>query len=140
MSVCRPFRLRYEPWAMINTKEIIKLNVFDVPFLPNYYKNNIILIGDSAHAVSQNSGQSASVALEDAMLLAKLIQDENSLGQAFETFERTRKPRVERIVAEGRKRGGDKVIVSAFQQKMRELMIRIFVSPCRKRKSLVVQP
>ena len=68
------------------------------------------------------------MALEDAMLLAKLIRDEKELDTAFSTFEKMRRPRVEKIVLEGRKRGSDKVIVSAFQQKIRELMIRIFVN------------
>lgn len=109
------------------TNNFVRLNVFDVPFLPNYFKKNIILIGDAAHAVSPNSGQGASMALEDAMLLAKLIRDENTLEKSFSMFEKIRRPRVEKIVLEGRKRGSDKVTVNAFQQKIRELMIRIFV-------------
>ena len=68
------------------------------------------------------------MALEDAMLLAKLSRDGKELDTAFSTFEKMRRPRVEKIVLEGRKRGSDKVIVSAFQQKIRELMIRIFVN------------
>lgn len=110
-----------------NTKKFVRQNVFDVPFLPNYFKQNIILIGDSAHAVSPNSGQGASMALEDAMLLAKVIRDNETLETAFETFEKVRRSRVEKIVLEGRKRGNDKLIVSSFQQKIREFMIRIFV-------------
>ena len=43
-------------------------------------------------------------------------------------FEISRKPRVEKIVAEGRKRGDDKTIVSPFEQFIREIMIRIFVN------------
>lgn len=109
------------------TKKIVRINVFDVSFLPNYYKNNIILIGDSAHAVSPNSGQGVSLALEDTILLAKLIRDKETLETAFEEFEKTRRPRVEKIVLEGRKRGSDKIIVNGFQQIIRELMIRIFV-------------
>lgn len=109
------------------TNNFVRLNVFDVPFLPNYFKKNIILIGDAAHAVSPNSGQGASMALEDAMLLAKLIRNEKTLEKSFSMFEKIRRPRVEKIVLEGRKRGSDKVTVNVFQQKIRELMIRIFV-------------
>jgi 2-polyprenyl-6-methoxyphenol hydroxylase-like FAD-dependent oxidoreductase len=46
---------------------------------------------------------------------------------AFETFESHRKPRVEKVVAEGRRRGRDKAIVGPLQQKLRELMIRLSV-------------
>lgn len=111
-----------------NSSNFLRLNVFDVQFLPKWSNNKIILIGDAAHAVSPNSGQGASMALEDAMLLAKLIRDESTFERAFSTFEHTRRSRVEKIVLEGRKRGNDKVIVNRFQQKIRELMIRIFVN------------
>src|SRR5262245_34944466 len=70
-----------------------------------------MLIGDAAHAVSPNAGQGASQALEDAMMLAKLLRDcACDYRQAFVLFERERKPRVERVVAEGRparRRQGD---------------------------------
>jgi hypothetical protein len=47
--------------------------------------------------------------------------------QAFARFEHDRKTRAERVVAEGRRRGGDKSIVGPLQQKLRELMIRVFI-------------
>ena len=96
--------------------------------MPNWSDKRIVLIGDAAHAVSPNAGQGASMALEDTMLLAKLIRDEKTFPSAFEKFETVRKPRVEKIVKEGRRRGIDKTIVSPFQQAIRELMIRIFVN------------
>ena len=42
-------------------------------------------------------------------------------------FEQERKPRVERVVAEGRRRGGDKAIVSPFKSKIRNLMLRFLL-------------
>ena len=63
-----------------------------------------MLIGDAAHAVSPNAGQGASLALEDAMYLAKLLRDCPDHPTAFACFEQDRKPRVERIVAAGRRR------------------------------------
>ena len=67
----------------------------------------MLLIGDAAHAVSPNAGQGASLALEDAMYLAKLLRDcGGDYMAAFERFERERKPRVERIVVAGRRAAG----------------------------------
>lgn len=106
----------------------MRINVFDVRFLPNWSNNRIILIGDAAHAVSPNSGQGASMALEDAMLLAKLLRDEKDYLSAFSIFENDRRPRVEKIVLDGRKRGEDKLVVGNFKQLVREMMIRIFVN------------
>jgi 2-polyprenyl-6-methoxyphenol hydroxylase-like FAD-dependent oxidoreductase len=107
------------------TRDIIALNVFDIQSLPRWHDGRVILIGDAAHAVSPNAGQGASLALEDAMLLAKLLRDCCGADQtaAFERFECDRKPRVERIVAAGRKYASDKTAVSPLQSKIRNLMI-----------------
>lgn len=58
--------------------------------------------------------------------LALFLRD-FSYEAAFETFERHRKPRAEKVVAEGRRRGRDKAIVGPLQQQIRELMIRMVV-------------
>jgi len=111
-----------------STQATVKHNIHDIQSLPTWQQGRVLLIGDAAHAVSPNSGQGASMALEDAMYLAKLLRDCGDYAQVFAQFEQARKPRVEKIVAEGRRRGSDKAIVSPFQQAIREVMIRIFVN------------
>ena len=65
--------------------------------------------------------------LEDAMYLAKLLRDlQGDYELAFELFERERKPRVERVVAEGRRRSSSKKGVSPFESTLRNAMIAIF--------------
>jgi 2-polyprenyl-6-methoxyphenol hydroxylase-like FAD-dependent oxidoreductase len=94
----------------------VKLNVYDIQTLPAWYKGRVVLIGDAAHAVSPNAGQGASMALEDAMYLAKVLcEAQGDHERAFERFERERKPRVERIVAEGRRRGSDPKSATPFE-------------------------
>jgi 2-polyprenyl-6-methoxyphenol hydroxylase-like FAD-dependent oxidoreductase len=94
----------------------VKLNVYDIQTLPSWHKGRLVLIGDAAHAVSPNAGQGASMALEDAMYLAKVLcEAHGDHERAFERFERERKPRVERIVAEGRRRSSDKKSVTPFE-------------------------
>jgi 2-polyprenyl-6-methoxyphenol hydroxylase-like FAD-dependent oxidoreductase len=116
------------PALLQNLRAPVKHNIYDIPSLPRWHQGRVMLIGDAAHAVSPNSGQGASLALEDAMLLARLLRDERDYASAFSQFEAARKPRVEKIVAEGRRRGNDKQIVGPFQQTLREWMIRIFVN------------
>ncbi len=65
------------------------------------------------------------MALEDAMYLAKLMRDSRTYHEAFARFESDRKPRAEKVVAEGRRRGHDKTIVGPLEQKIRELMMRV---------------
>jgi 2-polyprenyl-6-methoxyphenol hydroxylase-like FAD-dependent oxidoreductase len=120
---CRPI-----PELIARTSHIIAHNIFDVRSLPRWHAGRVILIGDAAHAVSPNAGQGASLALEDAMVLAKLLRDgEGDYRAAFERFEHARKPRVERIVAAGRRAASDKAIVTPLQSKIRNWMIGLML-------------
>jgi 2-polyprenyl-6-methoxyphenol hydroxylase-like FAD-dependent oxidoreductase len=83
-------------------------------------------IEDSAHTISPNSGQGASLALEDALYLAKLLKSYD-YKDAFKLFELERKDRVEAIVLDGRRRGDDKEEVSYLKSKVREWFIWLFV-------------
>lgn len=111
-----------------NTERPLRQNISDIQSLPTWHKGRVLLIGDAAHAVSPNAGQGASMALEDAMYLAKLLRDgKDDYAKVFLQFEGDRKDRVEKIVAEGRKRGVGKQTVSPFQAKIRNMMMSIFL-------------
>jgi 2-polyprenyl-6-methoxyphenol hydroxylase-like FAD-dependent oxidoreductase len=66
----------------------------------------MIIIGDAVHATSPSSGQGASMAIEDAIVLAKCLRDIPDTAAAFTAFKKLRKERVERVVKHG-KRSGD---------------------------------
>jgi FAD-dependent urate hydroxylase len=76
-------------------------NTHDLPSVPAWHKAPLIIIGDAAHAPSPSSGQGASMALEDGVVLAKCLRDVSGIQKAFAAFERIRRNRVERIVAQG---------------------------------------
>lgn len=124
------FKGYHEPIETLirNTHSPIKMNVSDIQTLPTWHNGRVVLLGDAAHAVSPNSGQGASMALEDAMLLAKLLHHSADYARVFSRYEQERKPRVEKIVAEGRRLAGDKKVVTPFQQKIRELMMTVFIN------------
>ncbi len=85
------------------------LNVFDVASLPRWFDGRVVLIGDAAHAVSPHSGQGASMALEDTIVLARFLRDgRGSPAELFAAFEAARRDRVERVVAFGRQSGNSK--------------------------------
>jgi 2-polyprenyl-6-methoxyphenol hydroxylase-like FAD-dependent oxidoreductase len=121
------------PQLINNSTHTIRQNVYDLLTLPSWHTGRVLLIGDAAHAVSPNSGQGASQALEDAMYLAKLVRDGNDLVDSFDDFEQGRRPRVEEIVAEGRRRGGDKKTASAVKVAVRNVIAkRIFAANAKK--------
>jgi 2-polyprenyl-6-methoxyphenol hydroxylase-like FAD-dependent oxidoreductase len=60
----------------------------------------VVLIGDAAHAMSPSGGQGASLALEDALYLVKLLrQFSGEFEPVFAEFERARRPRAAKISA-----------------------------------------
>ena len=88
--------------------ELAADNTHDLPKVPAWHKGPMVIIGDAAHAPSPTSGQGASMAAEDAVVLAKCLRDLPDAGQAFAAYERLRRRRVERIVAEGARTGSAK--------------------------------
>ena len=69
-------------------------NAYDLPDVPRWRTGRTMLIGDAAHAAAPATGQGASMALEDAIVLAKAVRDADSLDTAFKWYERLRRPRV----------------------------------------------
>lgn len=70
----------------------------DIPTVPTWSKDRIVLIGDAAHATSPSSGQGASLAIESAVQLARCLRDLPH-QQAFAAYEQLRRARVEKIIA-----------------------------------------
>jgi 2-polyprenyl-6-methoxyphenol hydroxylase-like FAD-dependent oxidoreductase len=81
---------------------------YDMPSLPRWHRGRAGLLGDAAHTVSSSSGQGASLAMEDALVLARCLRDIPDVPAALAAYESERRDRVERIVAEGRRRGDQK--------------------------------
>jgi 2-polyprenyl-6-methoxyphenol hydroxylase-like FAD-dependent oxidoreductase len=74
-------------------------NACDLPAVERWRTARMLLIGDAAHAASPATGQGASMALEDAIVLAKALRDVPSMDAALETYELLRRPRVEHNIA-----------------------------------------
>lgn len=72
--------------------------VHTVAKLRRWHRGRMVIIGDAAHAPSPTSGQGASLSVEDAVLLAIYLRNLN-LSAAYIEFEKTRRKRVEPIVA-----------------------------------------
>jgi 2-polyprenyl-6-methoxyphenol hydroxylase-like FAD-dependent oxidoreductase len=124
------------PQLIQSATDILNIPIHDVPSLPRWSAGRTILIGDAAHAVAPHSGQGASMALEDAMFLGKLLRESNgkSLEQVFSNFEQQRRPRTDKVIALGRRNGQRKERMPAFAYWIQQQMIRIFVPLTRAKK------
>ncbi|GAA3530242.1 FAD-dependent monooxygenase [Amycolatopsis ultiminotia] len=72
---------------------------YDLPTTRRWSTPAMVLAGDSAHAASPAAGQGASMALEDAVVLAQCLRDLPDPASAFAAYERLRRSRVEKLVA-----------------------------------------
>ncbi|AEY93508.1 putative monooxygenase [Streptomyces hygroscopicus subsp. jinggangensis 5008] len=70
-------------------------NATELPLGTAWHTGRVLLVGDAAHAASPATGQGASMALEDAVVLAKALRDAPDQRAAFGEYERHRRPRAE---------------------------------------------
>ncbi|MBC9878241.1 NAD(P)-binding protein [Bradyrhizobium sp. INPA01-394B] len=114
--------------AIIEAAEnIVVTDTLDVATLPTWSRKRSLLIGDAAHATSPHAGQGASLALEDAMRLARLMQEGQELTATFQAFEAERRPRAEKVVAIARRNGNNKREFSAAGAFIRNQMIKLLL-------------
>jgi 2-polyprenyl-6-methoxyphenol hydroxylase-like FAD-dependent oxidoreductase len=75
--------------------DLMVTNATEIPTGTPWRSGRTLLIGDAAHAASPATGQGASMALEDAVVLAKSLRDAPDTDAALALYERLRRPRVE---------------------------------------------
>lgn len=63
-----------------------------------WYKNRVVMIGDAAHATIPQLGSGAALAIEDAVVLAELLQTDDSVEIILENYMKRRYERCKMIV------------------------------------------
>lgn len=123
-------------------REIIQKAETTFPYFASYtlpkqpaswHKGSVVLLGDAAHAISPSSGQGASMALEDAAILAKCLRDIPDLEQAFTTYEHMRRERTIKMYEVGERGDSGKHVVDPMKQWFRDLttpfFLKLFANP-----------
>jgi 2-polyprenyl-6-methoxyphenol hydroxylase-like FAD-dependent oxidoreductase len=106
----------------------------DLPTVPTWSRGRLVLLGDSAHATSPSSGQGASIAVESAVQLARCLRDLPTVPEAFAAYERSRRPRVERIIAGGRRTSNEKAagpIARVVRDATMPLVMKLMAKPAK---------
>ncbi len=104
--------------------ELAADNTFDLPHVPVWHRDGMVVIGDAAHAPSPTSGQGAAMAAEDGVVLAMALRDRPTVDEALAAYETARRERVERIVAYGA-RGSSAKIPGGVGRVIRDLAMRL---------------
>jgi 2-polyprenyl-6-methoxyphenol hydroxylase-like FAD-dependent oxidoreductase len=101
---------------------------YTLPTQPkSWHKGPVVLLGDAVHAISPSSGQGASMALEDAVVLAKCLRDIPDLEQAFEVYGQLRRERTVKMFELGERGDSGKYITSPLQQWFRDVTTPVFL-------------
>jgi 2-polyprenyl-6-methoxyphenol hydroxylase-like FAD-dependent oxidoreductase len=79
--------------------EVHKWGIYERDPLPTWSKGNVVLLGDACHPMTPYMASGAAMALEDAVVLARTIDEAETLEGAFRLYETTRKPRASAVQA-----------------------------------------
>jgi len=85
--------------------EVFKWGLFGRPWLEEWSRGRVVLLGDAAHPMLPFLGQGAANALEDAMILARCLSSAVTPEDAFALYQRARHPRVREATEKAAKRG-----------------------------------
>ena len=112
------------PQLIEKTDHVVNVAIYEMPSLPAWHKGRAVLIGDAAHAMATSAGQGASQALEDTIVLAKLLRDEpGPMQNAFTAFEEQRRPRAEKVSALSRRNSERKKTLGPFALRVRDFFV-----------------
>jgi salicylate hydroxylase/6-hydroxynicotinate 3-monooxygenase len=79
--------------------EVHKWGIYERDPLPNWSRGRVVLLGDACHPMTPYMASGAAMALEDAVVLARTIDESDTLDAAFHLYETTRKPRASMVQA-----------------------------------------
>jgi 2-polyprenyl-6-methoxyphenol hydroxylase-like FAD-dependent oxidoreductase len=103
---------------------LIHSDIVDLKPLKKFAFENIVLMGDAAHATTPNMGQGACMAIEDAAVLANCIEDCVTTEEAFLRFEKKRIFRTTTIVNNSRTIGRIAQLENSMLIALRNTLIR----------------
>lgn len=90
--------------ALAPQEHLIKWALFDRPQLPRWRQGRTTLLGDAAHPMLPFLGLGAAMAIEDAMVLARVLAASPDV-EGLDLYESIRRPRVTRIAELSRIQG-----------------------------------
>jgi 2-polyprenyl-6-methoxyphenol hydroxylase-like FAD-dependent oxidoreductase len=98
--------------------------IYDMPALPRWHKGRVVLLGDAAHAVGPHAGQGASMAIEDALVLAACLDAERDHERAFRRYEDLRRERIGLVVKITARNSSQKRTTGRVGLFIRDLILR----------------
>ncbi|MCE4051427.1 FAD-dependent monooxygenase [Bacillus sp. Au-Bac7] len=73
--------------AQSSVHQFLHHDIYDLPPIERFAFGNIVLLGDSAHAMTPNMGQGAGQSIEDAVILAGHLKRSATIKEALKRYE-----------------------------------------------------
>lgn len=86
------------------SRGLVVTDIHDREPADKWTSGRVSLLGDAAHPMSPGAGQGASMALEDAAVLADTLSRDRHVERALRTYARLRIPRTSMVVRQSRER------------------------------------
>jgi 2-polyprenyl-6-methoxyphenol hydroxylase-like FAD-dependent oxidoreductase len=83
--------------------QVLRNQIMLVPPLPRWASDRVVLVGDAAHALSPHITAGASLGVEDALLLTRLLASSDGVTAALTAYERDRVPHYRSVTELSRK-------------------------------------
>jgi 2-polyprenyl-6-methoxyphenol hydroxylase-like FAD-dependent oxidoreductase len=100
--------------------DLIHFSPIEEVVIDRWVEGRVVLVGDAAHATSPNMAEGASMALEDALVLAHMLSTHESPGTALSAFSARRRPRLRWV----RQRTHRRDRIRALPVRLRNLALR----------------
>ncbi|QIW98576.1 hypothetical protein AMS68_004094 [Peltaster fructicola] len=87
--------------GLLDNPETLAYSIWDLPSAPAYWRGNVVMMGDAAHASTPFQGQGAGQAIEDAYVLESLfevISEPTEIPKVFQAYDKVRRSRTQRVV------------------------------------------
>ncbi|WP_435170071.1 FAD-dependent urate hydroxylase HpxO [Falsirhodobacter sp. 1013] len=81
-----------------------RVDIHDIDPFDSWVKGRMVLLGDSAHNTTPDLGQGACMAMEDAVVLQRMLADHADLPTALRLYQESRAPRARDLVLRARDR------------------------------------
>ena len=103
---------------------ILRTDIHYLEPLPRWGEGPVTLLGDSAHAMVTDMAQGACQAIEDALVLAKLLREDSNRIRALRAYEARRRPRTAHIAELSLRAGAIRYVRNPVARWARDLLMQ----------------
>ncbi|MFE9841621.1 FAD-dependent monooxygenase [Streptomyces goshikiensis] len=126
-------RRRYGAWhdpipALLDRLDpaaVLRHDLYDLAVpLPRHHSGRLAWVGDAAHAMTPNLGQGGCQAIEDGVVLARLLDADDDVPAALAAYTRARHARTDAIRIRSRRAGRIAALTHPLAVAVRDLAVR----------------